>query len=138
MSCVRYFSHIIAWDKVCDLGAYLLAEEAVAMRIGEEDFFDEIKLVSLEFPNLRKIATVLQHFIEAHQIEVTMTDVSLYSGQVLGRAKEQRFVAWVKVDVAGKYRIEVSNLAQVTLNLHLFQFGDLEGNVGIFLGRDSR
>jgi hypothetical protein len=29
--CVRYFCHIIAWDKFCDLDAYLLAEEAVAI-----------------------------------------------------------------------------------------------------------
>jgi hypothetical protein len=49
-----------------------------------------------------------------------MTDVFLCSGQMLRCAKKQRVVAWIEIDVGGKYRIEVSNLAQITLNLHFF------------------
>ena len=61
-----------------------------------------------------------------------MTYLSLYSGHMLRRAKKQRLVAWV--DVAGKYQIEVSNLAQITLELHFFYLGDLEGVLRFFSG----
>jgi len=40
--------------------------------------------------------------------------------------------------VAGKYRIEVSNFAQIFLNLHFFLFGDFEGGIEVLLGRDKR
>ena len=49
-----------------------------------------------------------------------MAGVSLYAGQVLRRAKKQWLVAQIEVDAPGKYRIEVSNLEQITLNLHFF------------------
>lgn len=72
---------------------------------------------------------MLQHLIEAHQIEVGMAYVSLCWGHVLRRAKKQRLVAWAEADVAGKYRLEVSNLAQITPCLHFFWFGELEGGI---------
>ena len=79
---------------------------------------------------------MLPHLIEAHHIEVAMAYVPLCSGHVLRRAKKQLLVAWTEADVAGKYRLKVSNLAQITPCLHFFWLGELEGDVGVLLGRD--
>tara|TARA_B110000444_G_C18559318_1_gene464025 strand:- start:14 stop:250 length:237 start_codon:yes stop_codon:yes gene_type:complete len=75
---------------------------------------------------------MLQYLIETHQIEIAVTDVSFYPSQMLSRTKQQRFIARIKINIAGEYRIEVSDLTEITFDLYVFEFGDLEGDVRFF------
>jgi len=51
MSCVRFFAASLLGIKICDLGAYLFSEGALAMWIGDENFLNEVQVFRLEFPN---------------------------------------------------------------------------------------